>query len=476
MYYKLNENVGLVGWEGAPYALRHFPSGMTEFLSETQFQALSFCDGSFYCDSVLLSPAHKKIIEFAAKRGIITPCEKGAELDGRQKYRLFPCKFIAVAHWSITGKCNMRCRHCFLSAPQAKYGEISTAAALDIVEQLADAGIAKVNLTGGEPLVREDFWQITDALRARDILIEQIYTNGMLVNESLLDGLEKRGLKPSFSLSFDGLGWHDWLRGTKGAEEIAINAIKLLRSRGFTVTVESAFHRDSIGTITDTMRLLYGLGVSGWKTNPVSGSGNWLNESRSLDLTAEETYDAYLALIREYFAEGSPINIQLGGFFMCRKGSRDYNFPSKKPYTDESKRLKEPLCMSARHMMYISADAKLLPCIPLSGLPIQDEFPALSDMTIAEAMRDSLYLDRISAPISELFNRQAKCAACEHRLHCNGGCRAAALMESEDYFGVDTWTCLFFKGGYEENINNIAKASENNDTEEKTHAETHIHK
>lgn len=108
--------------------------------------------------------------------------------------------------------------------------------------------------------------------------------------------------------------------------------------------------------------------------------------------------------------------------------------------------------------MYISADARLLPCIPLSGLPIQDNFPSLENMTIVEAMRDSIYLERISAPVSKLFDHQAECAACEHRFYCNGGCRAAALMENDgtDYFGVDSWTCLFFKGGYEEKIAGIA--------------------
>jgi radical SAM protein with 4Fe4S-binding SPASM domain len=458
MYYKLDESIGLRGWDGTPYALRHFPSGATEFLSEAQFQALSFCDGNFDCGSLLLLPAHKKFIELVEKRGIITPCEKGTELDERQTYKVFPCKFIGLVHWSITGKCNMRCRHCFLSAPQAKYGEISTAAALGIVKQLAEAGIARVSLTGGEPLVRGDFWEIVDALRVEDIVIEQIYTNGMLVNETLLDGLEKRGVKPSFSLSFDGVGWHDWLRGIDGAQEIAVNAIKLLRSREYSVSVESAFHRGSIGSIGDTMRLLAELGVRSWKTNPASGSGNWLNESRDLDLDAGEMYEAYLSLIGEYFAAGSPINIQMGGFFACTKGSRKYRLPAKKPYKNAEKRLQEPLCMSARNTMYLSADAKVLPCIPLSGLPIQNEFPSLFDMTVAEAMRDSIYLERIESPISELFTHQKECAVCEHRLRCGGGCRAAALTENNgtDYFGIDSWFCLFFKGGYEEKIAAVA--------------------
>jgi radical SAM protein with 4Fe4S-binding SPASM domain len=323
-----------------------------------------------------------------------------------------------------------------------------------IVHQLSMAGIASVSLTGGEPLVREDFWDIVDALLENEIRIDQIYTNGMLVNDTLLDGFDKRGIKPAFSLSFDGIGWHDWLRGWEGAEQIALNAIKLLLARGFTVTVESVFHRDSVGTLVETMHLMAELGVHGWKTNPVSASGQWLDEGRDLDLTAEELYGAYLQLIPRYLSAGSPINIQLGGFFACEKGRQDFYFPVKKPFTNEAERLKEPLCMSARHTMYISADAKLLPCIPLSGLPAQDAFPNLYDITLVEALNNSVYMERISAPVCDLLSRRPECAACEFRLHCNGGCRAAALAENDstDYFGIDSWTCRFFKGGYEERI------------------------
>jgi radical SAM protein with 4Fe4S-binding SPASM domain len=449
----------LRGWEGAPYAVRHFPSGETEFVGEDFFRALSFCDGSFDCDSPLLTPLHRQLIGFAAKKGVAIPCGKGEGIAEKQKYRRYPCKFISVAHWSVTGKCNMRCRHCYMSAPQAKYGEISTETALKTIGQLAEAGIAKVNLTGGEPLVRADFWQIVDALREKEIAIERIFTNGLLVDGKLLDGLEQRGMKPEFSLSFDGVGWHDWLRGYDNAEEIAVRAIKLLRSRGFPVSVESAFHRDSIGSIGDTMRLLAELGVRSWKTNPAASSGNWLNESRSLDLAKDEIYEAYLKVIGEYFEAGAPLSIQLGGFFRCRKGDREYGFPSKKPYSDEQKRLEEPLCGSARHMLYISADLRLLPCMPMAGLPIQDEYPSLYESTVAEALNSSLYLERITAPVSELFGKNAECAACGHRLHCNGGCRAAALMENEgaDYFGKDSWTCHFYKGGYEERIKAVAE-------------------
>ncbi|GHV48818.1 hypothetical protein FACS189499_09040 [Clostridia bacterium] len=465
MYYKLKENFVLRGWKDNPYAIREINSGYVEFHTETVFQALSLCNGQIDFDSFIVPGAYKQVIAEVKKSGTAleeseNPFETG--FTEEQEYKLYPNRHITQVHWSITGKCNMRCRHCYMSAPQAKFGELSHEKCMSIVKEISDAGIYNVSLTGGEPLVREDFMEIVDALLAEKITIKQIYTNGMLVNDELLDALIERGIRPEFSLSFDGVGWHDWLRGIDGAEKIAIDAIKLLRSKGFRVTIESAFHKKSIDSIVPTMNLLAELGVASWKTNPVAGSGNWLNEGTDLDLSHEELYGAYLKFIPEYIKAGSPISVMLGGFFYCSKGSTKWSSVCKKAYSDEDERLKQPLCGCARNMMYISADGKLLPCMPLAGLPFQITAPSIKDMTIADALIDSDYLKKITTPISELIeHNKDTCGKCEHKLSCGGGCRSAALMgsETEDYLAADSYTCFFFKNGYEGRIQRAVSGS-----------------
>jgi radical SAM protein with 4Fe4S-binding SPASM domain len=137
----------------------------------------------------------------------------------------------------------------------------------------------------------------------------------------------------------------------------------------------------------------------------------------------------------------------LGGFFMCGKGSKEYTIPAKKQGNERA-----PLCLSARSALYIAADGKLLPCMPLAGLPIQEEMPSLYDITVAQALSASLYLERIETPVSALMEHNPGCASCEHRKSCGGGCRASALTEHNDYLGADPATCAFFKGGYEDKI------------------------
>ena len=149
MYYKLHENIGLRGWGTAPYTARHFPSGETEFIGEDFWGALSLCDGSFDCDSPLLTPLHRQLIGFAVKKGVALPCEKGEKLAEKQKYKRYPCQYIETAHWSITGKCNMRCRHCYMSAPTGLPCHLSTGQTLHILREIASAGATALSLTGG---------------------------------------------------------------------------------------------------------------------------------------------------------------------------------------------------------------------------------------------------------------------------------------------------------------------------------------
>ena len=451
MFCRIIEPYVLRGWERLPHAIMDQASGKTMFIDDVTFQALSFCNGRIDIDSPFLLPTHKQIIKELKKNGIVKECEYGVELSEEQKYRLIPCRYIARAHWSITGKCNLRCRHCYMSAPQAKYGELSHEQCLSIIHQLADAGITQISLTGGEPLVRDDFLELVDALSNNHIHILQIYSNGVLISEKLLDELMNRGVKPEFSLSFDGVGWHDWLRGTDGAEKLAVDAIKLLRSKGFEVSIETCLHKKNLHTLEATFKLLTELGIRSWKATPASDSGNWAEEGGKYNLTPEELYDAYLDFIPKYKAAGSPMSIMLGGFFASRKGGTSYLLPSKK-YNGSEATQKSVICGSARNTMYIAADGKLLPCIPLSGLPIQEEMPSLVDTPLLEALSASNYVKRIDTRLEELLTVNQKCRECEHKYYCGGGCRAGAIVTSGEYLGCDEFTCYIFKNNYEEKI------------------------
>ena len=115
--------------------------------------------------------------------------------------------------FSITGQCNYNCLHCSVNAPEAPLGEFSFERIEELLDEMKDCGLKNIVLIGGEPLVRRDFMQIVDAILQRGMFVVQIFTNGSLVNDALLDELDKRNISPTFMSSFDGVGYHDIMRG-----------------------------------------------------------------------------------------------------------------------------------------------------------------------------------------------------------------------------------------------------------------------
>ena len=183
------------------------------------YKLLMKCDAVHDIDPESLPDPEARFFREMLTEKVIRPAGRWDFLLQEQKYHAYPARYRKNAHFSITGQCNLRCRHCFMSAPHAKHGSPGHDEIMDVIDQLAECGVFSVGITGGEPLIREDFLEIIDALIAREIAVATIYTNGWLVDEKLLDALEERKLHPSFQLSFDGVGWHDFLRGIPGAEE-----------------------------------------------------------------------------------------------------------------------------------------------------------------------------------------------------------------------------------------------------------------
>lgn len=449
MYYLLNEKYRLRGWDKLPYAITEPAKGATYFVRQKEMDALRICNGKIDSELPFIDEEIREKISKLEELGIVRKCEAGEALDPRQEYRKYPARYIRAAHWSITGKCNYRCKHCYMSAPDAKLGELSHDTIMDIIRQLAECGIMSVSLTGGEPLVRKDFLEIVDALLENEITISQIYSNGWLVTDELLDELEKRGIHPEFNMSYDGEGWHDWLRGIPGAEKAVKEAFLRCRDRGFPTGAELCLHQNNKHLLRKSILNLAEWGCTHLKTNPVSDVGAWKDGGYREDysLSLEETYQLYLDYIPKYFEDGMPLALQLGGFFYATPGKPgEYKIPSAKSCKDPSTMC---VCGHARQVLYIAADGRALPCMSLSGMDIQKEFPLITEQGLAQCITDSRYMRLIDTRVTEYMEKNPECSACEYAMECIGGCRAAALETTPDnIMAPDKATCGVFKGGW----------------------------
>lgn len=453
LYYTLSENCLLQRWTQNVFALYFKNERKQYLLSEEVYIVIEMCDGSIDFSTVILPDRYRIIAEELFLQGIVNKTDKAVE-NYINKSLVYNTPYVAQAQWSVTGRCNYRCKHCYMSAPTGKYGELSFEECTVILNQLKNCGIMSLALTGGEPLVRKDFLELVKLICNMNIGIADIYTNGSLVNEDFLIFLKRLNTYPRFLISFDGKNHHNWLRGISDAEQKAVNAFKLLKKHGFPAYAEMCIYKGNETTIRETVLYLSELGVQGIKIVPATACGLWA-EHPEKTLSPVETYQIFLEYIPHFFEDDSPMDIMLGGFFRAKKFGKTYSISCIKFNGDEDCK-QVPLCLSARKNMYIAADGKVLPCISLTGMKVQDNFPNLKENSLSDILNDSNYLKAVSSTVGELMNKNKKCSKCKYRYWCGGGCRAGALIENEnDYLGADEATCFLFKQDYPFKIKNL---------------------
>jgi len=454
MYYRIKDKYKLRGWELLPYALVDSETHQTHFVQKAEFDALSLCDGTIDFALPLISQSVRESAEKLSEKGYIEQCSPGTEILDEQKYKRYPNRFMKHAHWSITGKCNCKCKHCFLSAADGRYGELSHDDAMKIVDELGACGVLSCSITGGEPFVRSDFWEIVDGLTERGIYISQIYSNGLLVNERLLDKFEDRGLHPEFNMSFDGVGYHDWLRGIDGAEKAVRHAFEICRDRGFPTGAEMCLWRENAHTLRDSVNYLASVGCWSLKTNPVADTGAWQEGgyAKKHGLSSDETNAIYLDYIEDFYQDLPEISLHLGGFFAADGRQPDtYSLPAIHVAKDPENTC---MCAHARNSLYISAEGRALTCMPISNNDeFQAEYPLIQELGLRQCLTESKYMELINTRSVAVLAHNEKCVDCAYRRLCLGGCRAVGLQcHPGDILAPDESTCRLFRDGWLQQI------------------------
>ena len=138
--YILNRNYRLRGFKELPFGIMHPNRTDTDFFDKEQYSVILDCDGNTDIDLSLITDKQKEVLETLLKLGFIRECEKGEKLQPEQEYVLYPSNNKSRVQWSITGRCNMRCRHCFLSAPDYTGDDAPLIDCIRVLGQLACSG------------------------------------------------------------------------------------------------------------------------------------------------------------------------------------------------------------------------------------------------------------------------------------------------------------------------------------------------
>jgi heme d1 biosynthesis radical SAM protein NirJ len=166
-----------------------------------------------------------------------------------------------VVIWNLTRRCNLKCRHCYTVSADVKFpGELSHEQAMDTLEDLGRFKIPALILSGGEPLDREDWFEI--ATRARQLVrMLALSTNGTKIHGENTDRIAEIGFN-YVGISLDGIGdTNDWFRGVDGAFSNALRGVRECKKRGIKVGLRFCLTEGTKHNLPDLLKLCDDEGV-----------------------------------------------------------------------------------------------------------------------------------------------------------------------------------------------------------------------
>ena len=335
----------------------------------------------------------------------------------------FSPKWIA---WEITRRCNLRCVHCRSSSELTVKGhpDLPINDAFRIIDDIAGYAKPVVVLSGGEPLMRDDVFDIAGYGTEKGLRM-CLATNGSLVDDHVCRMMKKSGIR-MVSLSLDGSSEdiHDNFRNQEGAFKGIMNAAGLFKQNGIEFLINSSFTKRNQEEIPKVYKLAKELGAAAWYMFMIVPTGR--GEEIMNELISKEDYEEILdwhyhmekeekeMLVRPTCA---PHYYRLVLQKAKEEGKR-YERRSLKFSTGGSKG-----CIAGQLICLIDVDGNVLPC---------SYFPMPAGNILKQPFKEIWENSELFKRLRDFKSYKGKCGDCEFLNVC-GGCRARAYALSGDY-------------------------------------------
>lgn len=358
------------------------------------------------------------------RKGLASVLEGIAEYGPKKPFTSY-APFLIV--WNFTKACNLRCIHCYEAAEKPSPDELTTKEAFDAVDKMADAGVAYVALSGGEPLVRPDFFEVAERIREREMAFS-IATNGTLLTKEIVKKLEK--LKCLYvQISLDGAKpeTHNSFRGANAFER-TVKGIKNAVKSKMTVGVATTVTKHNYNEVPEIINLAEKLGADlfmHYNFIPTGRGKEIINLDISpkereelLKMLAEETKKRENFLLLSTAPQYGRVCTEYSLVSLTHFDTFGQQYPS-----DNISFLAEFIggCGTGRLYMALEPNGDLEPCV---FIPIKIGNIKTDDLL--DVWHNSPVLNKIR----DRNNFSGNCSVCKNKNIC-GGCRARAYA----YFG-----------------------------------------
>jgi len=334
---------------------------------------------------------------------------------------------LRLVAWETTRNCNLSCVHCRASADKGPFsGELDTPSAFRLLDQIAEVGKPIIILTGGEPLLRSDIFDIATYGTHKGLRMVMA-PNGTLITPENAEQMALAGIK-RISISLDGATKesHDKFRGVKGAFEGALRGIKMAKASGIEFQINTTITKTNLSQIPRIQALAVNLGAVAHHIFLLVPTGrgkyivdqeisaqeyentlNWFYDQRettTLQLKATCAPHYYRILRQRAKKEGKTVTFQTHGLDAVTRG-----------------------CLAGTGFCFISHRGIVRPCgflhVNCGDVTNSPFYDIWKHSEVFIALRDFEQL-------------KGKCGKCEYKKVC-GGCRARAFEATGDFLAQE---------------------------------------
>lgn len=350
----------------------------------------------------------------------------------KQSGPVLPANLRLVA-WELTRSCNLACIHCRAAAQDRPYeGELSTSECKRVLDEIGETVQQPIIiLTGGEPLLRADVFEIAQYGNSKNFRMTMA-TNGTLLSGDVVKKMMDSGIQ-RISISLDGATAesHDAFRKVPGAFEGALRGIEAAKAGGLDFQVNTTITHANLVEFPRIHELVVSLGavahhifmlVPMGRGKDLAGDGisaedyekalHWFYEQKDkapLQLKATCAPHYYRILRQRARSDGKEITFQTFGLDAVTRG-----------------------CLGGTGFVFISHLGQVQPC----GYLEVD-----SGNVREKSFKDIWENSPVFRDLRDLKKYKGKCGGCEYIRVC-GGCRARAFESTGDYLAEEP-LCLY---------------------------------
>ncbi|MBZ0091989.1 MAG: heme d1 biosynthesis radical SAM protein NirJ [Sulfuricellaceae bacterium] len=341
-----------------------------------------------------------------------------------------------VVIWNLIRRCNLTCKHCYsISADKDFPGELSTAEVFAVMDDLKAFGVPVLILSGGEPLLRPDIFDIARRAKTMDFYVG-LSSNGTLIDENNIAQIAAIGFD-YVGVSLDGLrDTHDRFRRKAGAFDASMRGIRLCKAQGIKVGIRFTLTQDNAQDLPALLQLMEDEEIDKFYLSHLNyaGRGNKNRKDDAFHRTTRDAMDLLFDTCWRYQQQGSHKEFVTGnndadGVYLLHWVRR--HFPEKEAHL-RAKLMQWGGNSSGVNVANIDNLGHVHPDTmwwnynlgDVRQRPFSEIWQDLSDPLMAG-------LKQSPRPV------KGRCGACAYLDICNGNTRVRAWQTSQDFWAED---------------------------------------